>query len=399
MNALRRINPVLAIIAIIAVVAALVWVLIPHSGKRYVVADFPKTIALYKGSDVKILGVPVGKVDSVTPMGTFVRVKFSYDDKYKVPADAKADVISPSIVGDRFIQLDPVYTGGAALADNAHLGIDRTETPLELDEIFGNLNQLDIALGPHGANAPDKNGVGALTRLLDNTARNFGGQGVKFNNSIRNLSKLTKTLADNKDALFGASAEIEKFINTFAKNDGTVRKFAQSLASGSHMLSGDRKVLASALDNLSVALTAVRGFVHDNRALLTKNISGLTKVSNTLVENRKSLAYILKVGPVALNNLALAYDPNIGALDTRMDIGDNVKQLSTNPQTMICSLLSGIPGVTCPTGLTSSAARSATGSSAKGANQRTAPFSAPGQRNSTVPGFDPTLAGLVGVAK
>jgi len=391
MSLLRRLNPVIAVVAIIAIIAALVWVLIPHSGKRYVVADFPKTIALYKGSDVKILGVPVGKVDSVDPMGTFVRVKFSYDDTYKVPADARADVISPSIVGDRFIQLDPVYKGGATLADNAHLGLDRTQTPLELDEIFGNLNQLDIALGPQGANAPDKNGVGALTRLLDNTARNFGGQGVKFNNSIRNFSKLTRTLADNKDELFGASTEIEKFIHTFAKNDGTVRKFAQSLASGSSMLSNDRHVLASALDNLSVALTAVRGFVHDNRALLTKNISGLTRISNTLVKNRKSLDYILKVGPVALNNLALAYDPNTGTLDTRMDIGDNVHQLTTNPAVMLCSLLSGIPTVSCPESLTDKAA--------KGSNQRTAPFSSPGERNSTVPGFDATLAGLVGVTK
>ena len=394
MSLLRRINPLVAVIAIIAIVAALVWVLIPHSGKRQVVADFPKTIALYKGSDVKILGVSVGKVESVTPMGTFVRVKFSYDDKYKVPADAKAAVISPSIVGDRFIQLTPAWKGGPTLADGAHLGTDRTATPLELDEIFGNLNQLDIALGPNGVNSPDKNGVGALTRLLDNTARNFGGQGVAFNQSIKNLSKLTRTLSDNKEELFGASAEIEKFINTLSKNDGTVRKFAQSLASGSSMLSDDRQVLASALDNLATALTNVRGFVHSNRALLSKNISGLTRISNTLVKNRKQLDYILKVGPVALNNLALAYDPNVGALDTRMDIGDNVRQLTTNPQVMLCSILSGalpIPNFGCP--------KSSASSSAKGTNQRTAPFSRPGQRNSTVPGYDATLAGLVGVSK
>ena len=64
-------------------------------------------------------------------------MKFYYDGEYKVPADAKAAVISPSIVGDRFIQLTPAYTGGAQLENNAKLGEDRTATPLELDEIFG----------------------------------------------------------------------------------------------------------------------------------------------------------------------------------------------------------------------------------------------------------------------
>ncbi len=43
-------------------------------------ADFPASRSLYAGSDVKILGVPVGKVDSVTPAGTKVRVQLHVDD-------------------------------------------------------------------------------------------------------------------------------------------------------------------------------------------------------------------------------------------------------------------------------------------------------------------------------
>ena len=85
-------------------------------------------------------------------------MKFHYDSKYKVPADAKAVVISPSIVGDRFIQLTPAYDGGQALPDNARLGLDRTATPLELDQIFGSINDLTKALGPEGANKPDQTG-------------------------------------------------------------------------------------------------------------------------------------------------------------------------------------------------------------------------------------------------
>ena len=46
------------------------------------------------------------------------------------------------------------------IADNAHLGLDQTATPLELDEIFSSLNDLDEALGPNGANKADAGGVG-----------------------------------------------------------------------------------------------------------------------------------------------------------------------------------------------------------------------------------------------
>ena len=278
----------------------------PGSEKKYVTADFPRTVSLYEGSDVKILGVAVGKVETVVPAGTKVKVKFSYDSKYKVPADAKAAVISPSIVGDRFVQLTPAYTGGAVLEPNAKLGLDRTATPLELDEIFGSINDLDIALGPDGANKAAPGKVGPLTRLLDSTARNFGGQGVQFNKTLKDLGAFTKTLADNKDELFSTLSQVEDFTKTLAKNDGTVRKFNDSLASGAELLAGERQDLAAVLKNLSIAMKQVRGFVHENRSSLTSNISGLNRISKTLVKRRDALDKILQYAPAALNNLYLA---------------------------------------------------------------------------------------------
>ena len=94
----------------------------PGSDKKYVTAKFPRTVSLYEGSEVKILGVAVGKVETVEPTGTNVTVKFYYEGEQKVPADAKAAVISPSIVGDRFIQLTPAYSGGEQLKNNATPG-------------------------------------------------------------------------------------------------------------------------------------------------------------------------------------------------------------------------------------------------------------------------------------
>lgn len=339
MKLLRGINPAIvgAFVVVLLVGAALM--VLPGNGTRHVTAEFPRTISLYEGSAVKILGVSVGKVDSVEPAGTKVRVKFSYDAEHKVPADAQAVVISPSIVGDRFIQLTPVYTGGPVLADGARLGIDRTATPLELDQIFGSINDLTKALGPDGANKIDETGTGALTRLLDSTARNFGGQGVQFNQTLQNLSKLTKTLADNKDELFGTVTEIENFTSTLAQNDDTVRKFNDSLAAGAQLLADERDELAAVLQNLSVAMTQVRSFVADNKQLLSTNIKELNKISEVLVKNRGALDSILTDAPVALNNLFLAYNETTGTLDTRANVGETVGKLASKPSVVLCALV------------------------------------------------------------
>jgi phospholipid/cholesterol/gamma-HCH transport system substrate-binding protein len=340
MKKFAKVNPFLGILLVVALLVALLVTFWPGSETKTVTADFPRTVSLYEGSDVKILGVAVGKVDKIVPSGTKVRVTITYDAKYKVPADAKAAVISPSIVGDRFVQLTPAYTKGAVLANNAKLGMDRTATPLELDEIFGSINDLDIALGPNGANKADATGVGPLTRLLDSTARNFGGQGVQFNKTLKNFGALTKTLADNKDELFGTLSQVEKFTNTLAKNDGTVRKFNDSLASGANLLAGERQELAAVLKNLSIAMVQVRSFVKENRGALTSNISGLNRISKTLVKRRDSLDKILSYAPGALNNLYLAGNVRQGTLDTRANLNEIFNELQQDPAAALCGYLS-----------------------------------------------------------
>jgi phospholipid/cholesterol/gamma-HCH transport system substrate-binding protein len=349
MKALGKLNPLIVIVAVLAIVVALVVTFWPGGGQKYVYADFPRTVSLYEGSDVKILGVAVGKVDTVVPSGTKVKVKFHYDSKYKVPENAQAVVISPSIVGDRFVQLTPAYTKGQVMANNAHLGVDRTATPLELDEIFSSINDLDIALGPNGANKADAGGVGPLTRLLDSTARNFGGQGAQFNQTLKNFGAFTKTLADNKDELFGTLAQVEKFTNTLSKNDETVRRFNDSLSSGANLLAGERQDLAAVLKNLSIAMTQVRSFVKDNRTALTSNIKGLNQISKTLVKQRDSLDKTLQYAPAALNNLYLAGNVRNGTLDTRDNINQLFTQLQTNPAATLCTLIgqANPPGGVC----------------------------------------------------
>ncbi len=391
MKILGKVNPLIAILVVVALLAALVVVFWPGSEKKYVNAEFPRTVSLYEGSDVKILGVPVGKVETVVPAGTKVKVRFSYDAKYKVPADAKAAVISPSIVGDRFVQLTPAYTKGAVMADNAKLGVDRTATPLELDEIFGSINDLDIALGPDGANKADPGKVGPLTRLLDSTARNFGGQGVQFNKTLKDLGAFTKTLSDNKDELFGTLAQVEDFTNTLAKNDGTVRKFNDSLASGANLLAGERQELAAVLKNLSIAMTQVRSFVKENRSSLTKNISGLNKISKTLVKRRDALDKTLQYAPAALNNLFLAGNVKQGTLDVRDNIGQLFTQLQKSPAAVLCSLVEQSPGGAAGC----DAIKGALGDKPLG---RTTPFAGdPSAKPRVTEPIDRSLGGLTGV--
>lgn len=319
---------------IVALVVAAALTMFGGEDRKTLTALFPRTISVYEGSDVRVLGVPVGTVDSVTPSGTDVVVTMSYDAEVQIPAEAEAVIISPSVVGDRYVQLTPAYTGGEQLADNATLEADRTAVPLELDQIYENLDKLNVALGPNGANRN-----GALSDLLEVTAANFGGQGERFHQTIEDFGKFSETLSDNREEFFSSTRSLQGFISTLAENDATVRRFNQSMADVSTVLEGEREELSAALENLSVALGQVSSFVRDNREILGRNIKGLNRVSKVLVKQRAALDEILTVAPTALNNLALTYNPQAGTLDTRSNLGEIGYQISSDPATYLCGFV------------------------------------------------------------
>jgi phospholipid/cholesterol/gamma-HCH transport system substrate-binding protein len=322
---------VLAVVGVIVVAAVItLW---PGDDQKRLTAEFPRTVSIYEGSTVRILGVPVGEVVTVEPAGTTVKVAMTYDPEVDLPKDVKAAVVAPSVVGDRFIQLTPVHTKGPVLEDGAVLGTDRTAIPLELDQIYAYIDDLAVGLGPRGAN---KNG--ALSDLLATTADNFGGQGAKFNETIRNLSRFTSTLDNNKDALFDTAEEIDRFVSALARNDQTVRDFNDSLAAASGLLEDERDDLAAALRNLGVAMEQVSTFVRDNKESLSRNIKGLARLSDTLAKRRGAVDEILSAAPVALANLYHTYNNNTGTLDTRANLGDVVTQLEQDPATYFCTL-------------------------------------------------------------
>jgi phospholipid/cholesterol/gamma-HCH transport system substrate-binding protein len=199
-------------------------------------------------------------------------------------------------------------------------------------------------------------------------------------------------LADNKDQLFGSVRELEGFVHTLAHNDRTVRTFNASLAQVSHMLRGERGDLAASLHNLGIAMRHVSGFVRDNRAVLGHDISGLDRVTQVLVKQRAALAETLRNAPLALNNLALTYNPQAGTLDTRANIGELGHQLTSDPATVLCSILdqANQGGRAC------SSVRQILGNGRPGALSRQ-PYAGP--RRMQGDRTDPTLGGLVQVPR
>jgi phospholipid/cholesterol/gamma-HCH transport system substrate-binding protein len=319
----------LALLTALAVAGALTVALWPRSGSVRVTAYFPRTVGIYPGSDVRVLGVRIGEVRKITPEGGRVRVELEYDEGREVPAGAQAAIINSSVVSDRYVQLLPVYRKGPVLRDGDVIPESRTAVPVELDRVFDSLHTTSEALGPKGANQD-----GSLARLLGVSADNLEGQGKNLNRTVEDLSKAVTTLSDGRGDLFGTVRNLQVFTAALAADDKSVRSFNGSLAKVAGQLAGERKDLAAALKYLAAALGDVADFVKKNKKTLASDVKGLSKVTKVLVTQRAALKELLEAAPTGLGNLQNAYNPSAGTLDTR-----NNAQQSQDPADLLCSLL------------------------------------------------------------
>src|SRR3954467_1582884 len=203
-----------AVAATVVLLAALGWTILRPAGQYRVTAWFDQTVGLYPGSDVRILGIPVGTTTAVVPEGDRVRVDMLIDDGYDIPADADAVVLAPSLVSDRYVQFAPVYDGGEKVKGGAKVPVERPATPVELDQVYGALDELSSALGPTGAN---KNG--ALSDLIDVGAANLDGNGAALNKTLTGFAQAVETLADNRDHLFASLDNLQTFTTVLATID------------------------------------------------------------------------------------------------------------------------------------------------------------------------------------
>lgn len=301
---------------------------------RTVSAHFDRTVSIYKGSEVRVMGVNIGTVTAVVPEGRTVRVEMEYDAAYKLPADAKAAIVTPTLVADRFVQLAPAYDGGPVLADGAKIAQPDTGTPVELDRIYASLSSLTQALGPHGANK-----TGALSDLLDAGDAALAGNGQLGNDMIKDLSAAMETFSNNSGPLFDTVESMSKVTGTLAANDRFVSQFMGDLAGVSGVLAGEKDELRAALVALANAIGIVQTFVHDHKGALTREVEQLTRVLGILAAEKKSFETIVHLAPLGLGNLAIGGDAKHNSMGARVQLTPVASEAANHLDRLLCTVV------------------------------------------------------------
>ncbi|TPG36426.1 MCE family protein [Mycolicibacterium hodleri] len=328
MKAPRYTRITLAVVLAVLLVGGLFTVTTSSTGANrvHVVGYFANSNGIFVGDEVRILGVPVGKIEKIEPEPQRVKMSFWYDEKFQVPADVMAVVLSPSIVSVRAIQLTPAFTSGPEMRDKAVIPEDRTAVPIDFDDFKVQLQRLTETLQP-----TEPGGVSTLGAFVNTAADNLRGQGANIRDTIIKLSQAFSALGDHSDDLFTTVKNLSILVDALQSSQDLLRSLNQNLAAVTGLLSNDPNELGNAIADLNNVVGDVRSFVADNRESLGTTSDKLASVSTTLVQSLDDIKQVIHVGAPAFSNFLNIYQPSQGALT-----GNLATNIFANPLQFIC---------------------------------------------------------------
>ncbi len=282
-RALRsRVTTPVALLLVLALAAAGCGVF--GGGSYEVEAEFARTFNLFPGSPVRVLGVEVGKIADLTvePGSDVVTARMVIDEGVQLPADASALIVPESLLGERYVQIDPPYEGGPEMAAGDTIPIDRTVVPYEFDEVLEGLNQFVGGLEP--------NEVG---RLFDNLATVLDGQGAKVGQVIDQTHDAIAVLKDNDQELVSLAGRLADLNTTLGTRDQALGAIIEDWNTVTGSLASDRANIDAALRGLVRVTDELGRLLSANRDGLERDIETLTRVGRTANRNIDNISMLI----------------------------------------------------------------------------------------------------------
>ncbi|HXO50601.1 MAG TPA: MCE family protein [Mycobacterium sp.] len=321
----------LAVVLVLALVGGIVVAArsLSTMDRTHITAYFDNSNGLFRGDEVRILGVPVGAIDAIEPESNRVKISFWVDDTVKVPAEARAAILSPQLVTARAIQLTPAYTGGPVMRSGTVIPQTRTAVPLEWDDLRAQLDKLTATLQP-----TQPGGVSTLGAFINTAADNLRGQGANIRDTIIKMSQAFSILGDHSNDIFATIKNLSVVVSALRDSSGLLRQLNTNLASVTALLANDPDEVGHAISDLNAVVADTTSFIADNREALGTTTDKLSSISKAVGDSLDDIKQTLHVAPTAFQNFINIYQPAQSALSGALAINN-----FANPISFICGAI------------------------------------------------------------
>ncbi|MFN2526043.1 MAG: MCE family protein [Actinomycetota bacterium] len=248
-----------------------------------VIGNFEQVGDLVENANVQASDVVVGTVKQIELDGWEARVEMCLAPDQKIPEDVKAVVRTTSLLGEKFIDLQPVREGAPYLEDGSVITSDDTSKSTELEDVFAKL-----------ASVVGSGNLEQINRFTSAQANILRDHADDLRLVFKRLHRFTGTLADRKAQIAGSVDSLDAVARTILADSSILEDFLESFAESSGVLadeSANLQELLFALDRFSDV--SVR-LLDQTTSDLDRQFRDLRPVLRTLAANSEDLAESLR---------------------------------------------------------------------------------------------------------
>ena len=238
-----------------------------------VTAEFADVLDLVPQSSVKVNQVTVGTVEKIELNGWTARVTLRLPNSVKLPDNAVAELKQTSLLGEKYVQLEPPtgITPVGVLGNGDNIPRARTGRNTEVEEV---LSALSLLL--------NGGGVAQLKVIQAELSKALGGNETQIRDLIVQLDTFVGGLDKQKAEIVRAIDGIDALSAKIAARKGDLAAALEALPKGLKVLADQRKQLTemlTALSNLGAVGTRV---ITATKADTVANLQALAPVLGQL---------------------------------------------------------------------------------------------------------------------
>ncbi len=301
-------------------------------GSITLIAYFPRAVSLFPSAQVRVLGLPAGKVTKVEVRGSDVKVTMTVDKSVPIPADVKAQLVPQSLIGERYVQLAPAWKEGETKATDGHeISLADSIVPVEPDVALAELKKFLDALDPEG-----------LGRLINNASDSLKGNGATLNRALSSVSQLVTTFAAKDQQLVAIVDNLDTFTAALRTRESQLGTILSTFSQATGVLASERANIERLVAGLASLSENGLGLVAEHSDRLRTDLATVARLAQSIDVNLGAVGKLLDAGPMLVKGIESAYNPDLRAINLRTSFSPLVADLLA-PVTSFF----GVPPVPC----------------------------------------------------
>lgn len=244
-------------------------------------AVFDDATGLLENDEVRIAGVPVGRVESTQLERGQALVRFSIRDEIVLPEDTTVGVRWRGVIGLRYLYLYP--QGEGELEPGHRFATERTFSPASIALAIERITPVIRALDPEVQNV-----------FLEAMQDALVGQEEEVRNLIREAASLTQTLATRETEIARILQNAEALTQTLATADNDIRRMLSNFAESAETVAERNDLLEAFLTDVANAQGELEHNLETNEQNIRGALHALDDILTVIQGQREDLEDIFR---------------------------------------------------------------------------------------------------------